>query len=73
MALEVKNILGLKKLNTLSDAGYATRDQFGLYKGVGKKTYCFPVPNTSPRKNGIPKSEFKYDKEKDYSMCQARE
>lgn len=42
MALEVKNLLDLKRFNTLSDAGYSAGDQFQICKSEGVVTYSAP-------------------------------
>jgi hypothetical protein len=69
MAVTVKNLLNLKTFNTLSDAGYATGDQFDICQSQGITTYCSPMPSTSPRKDCIPRSEFTYHKEQDCYIC----
>jgi len=69
MALEVKHLLDLKELNTLSDAGYSTGDQFQICKEAGIITYSAPMPSTSPSHDCIPTAEFTYNREGDYYLC----
>ena len=73
MALEVKHLLDLKTVNVLSDAGYATGDQFEICKSQDMITYCAPMPSTAPSSNCLPTTEFEYNKEIDCYICPAGE
>lgn len=73
MALEVKHLLDLKGLKTLSDAGYSTGDQFQICKAAGIETYSAPMPTTAPTQDCIPTSEFTYDKQNDCYICPSGE
>lgn len=73
MALEVKHLLDVKQLDVLSDAGYATGDQFEVCKSQGIVTYCAPMPSTAPSSDCIPTAEFIYNKENDCYTCLAGE
>lgn len=69
MALEIKHLLNMNGYKLLSDAGYATGDQFQQCKANSIETYCAPMPSTAPSHNCIPTSEFIYDKQRDCYIC----
>ncbi|GAC1488938.1 MAG: IS1182 family transposase [Flavisolibacter sp.] len=69
MAMEIKHLLDVKGYKLLSDAGYATGDQFKQCKANGIETYCAPMPSTAPSNDCIPTSEFVYDIQRDCYIC----
>jgi len=73
VALEVKALLNLETLNTLSDAGYTTGDQLNLCKESGVTTYSSPMASTSPSSNCLALSTFSYNKDEDYYICPSGE
>ncbi len=71
MALEAKTLLGLSKMQTLTDKGYTTGAEIALCDENDITTYSSPKEHSS-QKNGLyPMQDFVYNKPKDTYQCPA--
>jgi hypothetical protein len=71
MALDAKELLGVEKMNTLTDKGYTTAKHLEICTENGVTPYSSPKEHSS-QKNGLyPMVDFKYDKIDDTYSCPA--
>ncbi len=71
MALEAKELLGLEKMNTLTDKGYTTGSEIAECTKNGITTYSSPKEHSS-QKNGLYDMQiFEYDERADTYTCPA--
>lgn len=71
MAIEAKELLGVKKMNTLTDKGYTTGAELARCAENDITTYSSPKAHSS-QKNGLyDMQDFIYDEEEDTYTCPA--
>jgi len=71
MAIEAKELLGVEKMNTLTDKGYTTAAEIARCSENNITTFSSPKRHSS-QKNGLyPMKDFAYDAEKDTYTCPA--
>jgi transposase/Pyruvate/2-oxoacid:ferredoxin oxidoreductase delta subunit len=71
MAIEAKELLGVKKMNTLTDKGYTTGAELARCADNDITTYSSPKAHSS-QKNGLyDMQDFIYDEEEDTYTCPA--
>lgn len=71
MALDAKQLLGVEKMNTLTDKGYTTAKHLDICTKNGITPYSSPKEHSSQHNGLYPMIEFKYDKIKDTYTCPA--
>lgn len=71
MAIEAKDLLGLKSLKTLTDKGYTTGAEIARCEQNNIITYSSPKEHSSPNNGLYAMNIFKYNKEKDIYTCPA--
>jgi transposase len=71
MALDAKTLLGIDKMNTLSDKGYTTGIHIDTCFRNGIITYSSPKSHSSQHNGLYDMQVFKYDRENDTYTCPA--
>ncbi|MGB5497544.1 MAG: IS1182 family transposase [Maribacter sp.] len=71
MALDAKELLGVEKMNTLTDKGYTTAKHLEICTNNGITPYSSPKEHSSQHNGLYPMVDFKYDRTKDYYTCPA--
>lgn len=71
MAIEAKELLGLKSMKTLSDKGYTTGAELARCQENNITTYSSPKEHSSPNNGLYPMKIFEYDKVNDTYTCPA--
>ncbi|MGB5821997.1 MAG: IS1182 family transposase [Saonia sp.] len=71
MALDAKELLGIEKMNTLTDKGYTTAKHLEICTNSGITPYSSPKEHSSQHNGLYPMVDFKYDKIKDTYTCPA--
>lgn len=69
MALDAKQLLGVEKMNTLTDKGYTTAKHLEICTKNGITPYSSPKEHSSQHNGLYPMVDFEYDKEKDTYTC----
>ena len=69
MALDAKSLLGLKKMNTLTDKGYTTGVHIFTCTENGITTYSSPKAHSSMNNGLYDMQIFEYNKTEDYYKC----
>lgn len=69
MALDAKKLLGLEKMNCLTDKGYTTGFHIDTCTKNGITTYSSPKAHSSMNNGLYDMQIFEYNKEKDYYKC----
>jgi len=69
MAMDAKSLLGLKKMNCLTDKGYTTGVHIDTCTKNGIITYSSPKAHSSMNNGLYDMQIFEYNKEKDYYKC----
>ena len=73
MALDAKNLLGLTKMNAITDKGYTTGKHIDICTKNGITTFSSPKNHSSQHNGLFDMQIFKYNKEKDAYTCPANE
>ena len=73
MALDAKNLLGLTKMNVITDKGYTTGKHIAICTENGITTFSSPKNHSSQHNGLFDMQIFKYNKEKDAYICPANE
>jgi len=66
---DAKNLLGIKKMNKLTDKGYTTGIHIAIYKKNNITTYSSPKAHSSQHNGLFDLQIFSYDREKDNYTC----
>ncbi len=69
MAIDAKQLLGVSKMNTLTDKGYTTGEQINICSKNNITTYSSPKAHSSNNNGLFSKNQFRYDKENDTYIC----
>ena len=69
MALDAKELLGMKNMNTLTDKGYTTGKHLEICTKNGIAPYSSPKEHSSQHNGLYPMVDFKYDREMDTYTC----
>ena len=71
MAIEAIELLGVEKMNTLSDKGYTTGEELQKCKENNITTFSSPKEHSSPNNGLYPMKIFEYDPQADTYKCPA--
>lgn len=71
MALDAKELLGVERMNTLTDKGYTTAKHLEKCTENGITPYSSPKVHSSQHNGLYPMIDFKYDRTKDTYTCPA--
>jgi transposase len=69
MALDAKELLGMKNMRTLTDKGYTTAKHLEICTKNGITPYSSPKVHSSQHNGLYPMVDFKYDRTKDTYTC----